>query len=342
MTELTPLLEVEHLSVDFRTTGGDLHAVRDVSFSLDRGKTLAIVGESGSGKSVTSMAIMGLLPATAHIRARRMSLDGHPLQRLPRRKLAALRGNKMAMIFQEPMTALNPSYTVGDQLMEVLRHHKGADYAVARKRAVYLLDRVGISAPDERLRQYPHQLSGGLRQRVVIAMALMCDPDLLIADEPTTALDVSVQAQILCMLRDLQTEFQMGMIFVTHDLGVVARLADDVAVMYAGQLVEAASTKTLFDNPQHPYTRGLLSCIPVPGKLKRGELLGTIPGVVPSLNGTLAPACSFAQRCAYSSAQCMAHDIALKPWEGGVYRCVLPPAPPTAEPALGFAGEATG
>jgi peptide/nickel transport system ATP-binding protein len=297
------LLEVEGLTVDFPTDRGPLHAVGGVSFALDRGETLAVVGESGSGKSLTSLAIMDLLPSRAIRRSTRLAFDGIDLSTLPERKMEDLRGNRMAMIFQEPMTSLNPAWTIGEQLGEPLRRHRGASRREAADRAVFLLEKVGITAAASRLGQYPHQLSGGLRQRVMIAMALMCDPDLLIADEPTTALDVTIQAQILRLLADLQKEFGMGLILVTHDLGVVARVATRVAVMYAGRLVETAPVADLFARPSHPYTRGLLGCIPVPGRTKPGEPLGAIPGQVPNLVGAVS-GCAFRSRCADAVEAC--------------------------------------
>ncbi len=293
------VLAVEHLKVEIATERGPLHAVRDVSLQVRRGETLCIVGESGCGKSMTSLALMGLLPKAAQRSVGRMDFLGEDLTLASAHRINDLRGNRMAMIFQEPMTALNPAYTIGSQMTEAYRHHTGADAASARTRAVLLLGKVGIASADERLKQYPQQLSGGLRQRVMIAMALMCEPELLIADEPSTALDVTIQAQILRLLASLQKELGIAMILITHDLGVVARIADRVAVMYAGQVVEEASTAALFASPQHPYTRGLLSAIPVPGKAS----LGTIPGTVPSLVGHL-PGCTFRDRCSLAQSQC--------------------------------------
>jgi peptide/nickel transport system ATP-binding protein len=246
------ILEVANLSVDIPVSSGMLHPVQGLSFHVDRGETLAIVGESGCGKSLTSLALMDLLPSRATRRAEKLALDGQDLTQLTERQMSDLRGNRMSMIFQEPMTSLNPSYTIGDQLIEALRRHRGVTVAEARERAVWLLEKVGITAAQGRLRQYPHQLSGGLRQRVMIAMALMCGPDLIIADEPTTALDVTIQAQILHLLADLQREFQTGLILITHDLGVVARVADRVAVMYAGQIVEQGTAMQIFQAPTHP------------------------------------------------------------------------------------------
>jgi peptide/nickel transport system ATP-binding protein len=297
------VLQVENLSVDIATPRGPLRAVRDVSFQVKRGETLCIVGESGCGKSITSLAVMSLLPSAAQRRATTLSLLGEDLLKATPRRVNALRGNRMAMIFQEPMTALNPAYTIGNQLMEVYLQHRGGGEAKARERAIELLGKVGIASAAERLEQYPHQLSGGLRQRVMIAMALMCGPELLIADEPSTALDVTIQAQILRLLADLQKDLGIAMVLITHDLGVVARIAHRVAVMYAGQIVEEGTAERVFASPRHPYTRGLLSCIPVPGRTERGGRLGTIAGVVPSLIGEIE-GCSFRDRCAYARPEC--------------------------------------
>ncbi len=298
-----PVLEVEGLSVDIATPRGPLRAVRDVSFHVKRGETLCIVGESGCGKSITSLAVMSLLPAAAKRRAAKLALLGEDLLKASPRRVNALRGNRMAMIFQEPMTALNPAYTIGNQLMEVHLLHRGGGPAKAKERAVELLGKVGIASAAERLEQYPHQLSGGLRQRVMIAMALMCGPELLIADEPSTALDVTIQAQILRLLADLQKDLGIAMVLITHDLGVVARIAHRVAVMYAGEFVEEGTAERVFASPRHPYTRGLISCIPVPGRTKRGGRLGTIAGVVPSLIGEIR-GCSFRERCAHARPEC--------------------------------------
>ena len=299
------VLDVRDLQVDIATPRGTLQAVRGISFDVRAAETVCIVGESGCGKSMTALALMGLLPKTAKPRAARIALAGEDLQLAKPSALNALRGNRMAMIFQEPMTALNPAWTIGTQLMEVHQRHKRSSATEARARAVYLLERVGIARATERLSAYPHQLSGGLRQRVMIAMALMCEPALLIADEPTTALDVTIQAQILRLLAELQKELGVALLLITHDLGIVARIAARVNVMYAGRIVESAPAAALFASPQHPYTRGLLACLPRPG-IMAGEHLGTIPGVVPSLVGGV-DGCAFRSRCSHADNRCAGH-----------------------------------
>jgi peptide/nickel transport system ATP-binding protein len=298
-----PVLSVAGLEVRISTPGGPLHAVRGIDFDVGRGETVCIVGESGCGKSLTSLSIMGLLPKTATRTATRLLFGGQDLTRLSARDLNELRGRRMAMIFQEPMTALNPAWTIGEQLTEVHQRHLHSSRAVAKARAVALLGKVGIASAERRLGQYPHQLSGGLRQRVMIAMALMCEPELLIADEPTTALDVTVQAQILRLLALLQRDLGIAMLLITHDLGVVARIADRVNVMYAGKIVESGTTQSLFGAPRHPYTRGLLACLP--GGARDGAItrLGTIPGTVPSLIGGIS-GCAFHSRCADAGPSC--------------------------------------
>ena len=299
------LLEVKNLQVDLPTERGTLHAVRGVDFHIERGETLCIVGESGCGKSMTSLALMDLLPRGAVRRADRIAFNGVELQGINAGAMARLRGQNMAMIFQEPMTSLNPSFTLGNQLCEALQQHRRVSAAEARDRALYLLARVGISNGADRLRQYPHQLSGGLRQRIMIAMALMCGPELIIADEPTTALDVTIQAQILRLIKELQKEFGTAVLFITHNLGVVARIADRVAVMYAGEIVETAPTAQLFAHPSHPYTQGLLSCVPVRGKTLPGSRLAAIAGVVPNLVGDIS-GCAFRNRCPHAQPACAA------------------------------------
>jgi peptide/nickel transport system ATP-binding protein len=317
------ILTVEDLRVALPVPAGTLHAVQGVSFHVDRGETLCIVGESGCGKTLTALAVMDLLPQRALRTAARLELEGRDLARASERAMADIRGNRMAMIFQEPMTSLNPAYTIGNQLEEALLRHRRTSRHEARDRAVHLLERVGITAAASRLKQYPHQLSGGLRQRVMIAMALMCSPSLLLADEPTTALDVTIQAQILHLLAELQRELAMGLVLITHDLGIVARIATRVVVMYAGQVVETGPADAIFRAPAHPYTQGLLACIPVPGRTRRGDPLGTIPGMVPSLIGETR-GCAFAGRCPHAIDVCRASAIPLEAGGGDQHlvRCV--------------------
>jgi peptide/nickel transport system ATP-binding protein len=317
---VSALLEIR----DLRVTIGSTAAVRGASLSLDKGETHCLVGESGCGKSITALSVMGLLPRGAVREATALRFAGEEIGHYGERQMERLRGDRMAMIFQEPMTSLNPAYTVGSQMTEVLRRHRGTPRAQAVDRAAELLARVGITAPGLRLGQFPHQLSGGLRQRVMIAMALMCDPELLIADEPTTALDVTVQAQILRLLAGLQKDLGLGILLITHDLGIVARVADRVSVMYAGEVVESAPTATLFAAPQHPYTRGLLSCVPVPGKVKRDEPLGSIPGVVPRIRPGFT-GCGFRDRCAEATPACAGTIPRRDLGSGHEMLCVLDP-----------------
>ncbi|MBP0618164.1 ABC transporter ATP-binding protein [Jiella mangrovi] len=302
-----PILEVAKLSVAFRSRGRAVTALRDVSFAIEAGKTLALVGESGSGKSVTSLALLGLLPPNGKVTSGRASYrarsgDSLDLAGLSQRDFRKIRGSEIAMIFQEPMSSLNPLYSIGDQIGEMLDLHENLDGATRRRRVIEMLEMVEIPAAASRLGNYPHEMSGGMRQRVMIALALVCAPQLLIADEPTTALDVTVQAQILDLMRRLQRDMGMSILFITHDMGVVAEMADDVAVMYAGAVVEAASVKTLFANPAHPYTRGLLASIPRPGR-PEGERLKAIPGQVPPLTA-LPRGCAFAPRCDLALTAC--------------------------------------
>lgn len=300
------VLQVRGLTVTFGQRNRSVTALRDVSFTLMPGKTLALVGESGSGKSVTSLSIMGLLPsngsAAGTIRYRRR--DGSPaeligLAEADRRRM---RGTEIAMIFQEPMSSLNPLFTIGDQIGEMLSLHTDLDSGARRRRVVEMLELVEIPAAASRIDTYPHELSGGMRQRVMIALALVCNPALLIADEPTTALDVTIQAQILDLMHRLQRELGMSILFITHDMGVVAEVADDVAVMYAGAVVEQAASRTLFAQPRHPYTQGLLESIPRPGR-DPSQRLVPIAGTVPPLTA-MPPGCAFAPRCHYSEARC--------------------------------------
>ena len=318
------VLDVKNLSIDIPLAEGMLHAVDGIDIHVDKGETLCIVGESGCGKSLTSLAVMDLLPKKAIRRLERLDLAGASILDYSEQQMSDIRGSKMGMIFQEPMTSLNPAFTIGNQMVETLQRHRNMNRVVARDLAKGMLEKVGITAADQRLNQYPHQLSGGLRQRVMIAMTLLCEPELIIADEPTTALDVTIQAQILLLLQELQSEFDMGLILITHDLGVVARIATRVAVMYAGQIVEQGTVKQIFDNPMHPYTRGLMRCIPVPGKTKPGEPLGSIPGMVPSLVGKFT-GCRFAERCDHVTDACRQSDIELRAESGETqsYRCII-------------------
>jgi oligopeptide transport system ATP-binding protein len=304
MAELAaPVLDVRGLKTVFRTRGGEVHAVNSVSFHLNKGELLGVVGESGSGKSVTMMSLVGLLPSPpAEIREGQVLLDGVDILKITPEELRAVRGAKIGFVFQDPMTSLNPVFTVGDQIMEPLRKHMGLTRAQAADRAVELLELVGIPDARSRLSAYPHQFSGGMRQRVMIAIALACDPEVLIADEPTTALDVTIQAQILELVRELRQKLGMAIIWITHDLGVIADIADRVMVMYGGQVVEQAPVKELFTKPQHPYTRALLKTIPsLTGK--REARLQVIEGQPPIMSG--APiACPFRTRCAHVHDRC--------------------------------------
>ena len=295
------LLEIDNLRVEFPTQGAVMHAVDGVSFKLDEGEVLGIVGESGSGKSVTMMALMGLIGYPGQVRADRLRFAGQDLLGLSDRQRRTLVGKDIAMIFQDPTTSLNPCFTVGFQLIEVLRLHLKMDKASARKRATELLEQVGIPAASSRLNDYPHQMSGGMNQRVMIAMAIACNPRLLIADEPTTALDVTIQAQILDLLRNLQKERGMALVLITHNMGVVQEMAQRVAVMYAGQMVEKSDVSQLFAAPQHPYTEALLAAMPE--QAAANGRLATIPGVVPGLYDRPS-GCLFTPRCAYATARC--------------------------------------
>jgi len=306
------LLEIRDLSVEFVTEHGSATVVNDISLTVRKGKVLGLVGESGSGKSVTALSIMRLLPSPpGRITSGSVLFEGRDVLNMSRRELRSIRGNDIAMIFQDPMTSLNPAYTIGDQLIEAVRLHRDVKKRVARERAVELLEMVGIPDPKQRLAQFPHEFSGGMRQRALIAIALANEPKLLIADEPTTALDVTVQAQIIDLLRHLQQTMDMGVIFVTHDLGVVAELCDDVAVMYAGQIVEHAPVQELFSDPQHPYTAGLLASMPQTADEK--ERLVAIPGVVPA-PGTVRTGCRFRARCTFAVDDCATADLMLAPF----------------------------
>lgn len=297
-----PLITFRQLSVPFAAEKQRVRAVQEVSFAIHAGQTVGIVGESGCGKSVTAMALMGLLPPqAARIDSGEILFDGQDLLRLKANPMADLRGNQLAMIFQEPMTALNPVLTIGEQLCEPLIRHRGETPKAAWLHATRLISEVGLARADSLMNSYPHQLSGGMLQRVMIAMALSCQPKLLIADEPTTALDVTVQAQILRLLRDRAQSWRMAMLLITHDLGVIAQMAEQVVVMYAGRVVESGPTAEILRHPQHPYTQGLIASRPVPGERRRR--LYSIPGQVPDL-AALPAGCAFADRCQRASAVC--------------------------------------
>lgn len=299
------LLEVNNLRTDFDTDEGIVTAVDDVSFTLTRGETLGIVGESGCGKSVTALSIMRLLPQPmGQIKAGEINFAGRDLTKVPLKEMQKIRGAQIGMVFQEPMTALNPVHTIGKQLAEGLLLHKDISVQAALKESLEILDRVGIPSPDVRLGEYPHQLSGGMRQRVVIAIALACKPQLLIADEPTTALDVTIQAQILELIKDLQDEMGMSVILITHDLGVIAETCESVVVMYAGKVAEQGTVYDIFDHPSHPYTRGLLDSIPRLDS-ERKSRLKTIEGMVPGLFD-LPKGCRFENRCPFAEEKCRA------------------------------------
>ena len=306
----TTILEVKHLSTHFFTRAGLIKAADDVSFKIEAGSTLALVGESGSGKSITSLSIMRLVPPPGKMTEGQIIFDGRDLMKLDDEQVRRLRGREIAMIFQDPMTSLNPVYTVGDQIAEAIELHERAPRKQAWRKAVEMMKRVRIPDAERRAKDYPHQLSGGMRQRVMIAMALSCNPKLLIADEPTTALDVTIQAEILELLRGLRDDFNLAMLLITHDLGVVAETADRVAVMYAGRIVEEGSVSEMFNRPRHPYTEGLLRSVPRPTDGEKRRRLQTIEGMVPSLLH-LPPGCKFAPRCAYVIDDCTLSDIEL-------------------------------
>jgi peptide/nickel transport system ATP-binding protein len=309
-----PLLEVRELRTYFRGDEGVAKAVDGVSYTVLAGETLGVVGESGCGKSVTALSILGLLPMPPGFHAGgEILFRGEDLLKAGEARMRRIRGNDISMIFQEPMTALNPVFTVGDQIMETVMLHQGLDRRAAREHAIAMLEKVGIPSPAQRVDEYPHQLSGGMRQRVMIAMAMACSPQLLIADEPTTALDVTIQAQVLSLISDLQEREGMSVVLITHDLGVVAQTADHVAVMYAGKVVEYASVEAIFERPRHPYTIGLFHSLP--DLAAPGERLATIPGVVPSAF-RFPSGCRFRTRCPLASERCASEEPALLPLEG--------------------------
>ncbi len=297
-----PVLKADHIEVAFRGKGADVQAVRDVSFHVDKGEILGIVGESGSGKSVLMKSVIGILPENARRSAEAVWFEGQDLMQLPEKEYRKIRGNRMAMIFQDPMTALNPLKKVGAHMQEVICRYHSCSRSEARKKAIEILRDVGISNPEKRVDQYPHELSGGMRQRVMIGMALCCEPSLLIADEPTTALDVTIQAQILELLKEKQENGDMSIVFITHDMGVVASICTRVMVMYGGKIMETGSTAEIFYEPRHPYTKALLEAVPRLD-LEDGKRLVYIEGLPPSLTNPPA-GCPFAQRCRYAKERC--------------------------------------
>jgi len=337
MSTRSPILEVRHLSTSFKTDGGIVTAVDDVSFDLWPGETLGIVGESGCGKTVTSKSIMRLLPdhLTIYDRRSEVRFQGTDLMGLDEAGMRKVRGARIAMIFQEPMTSLNPVFTIGWQLDETLAYHTDLSASERRDKSIEMLRLVEIPNAEERYGEYPHQLSGGMRQRVMIAMALACEPDILIADEPTTALDVTIQAQILRLMEGLKEKLDTAIMLITHDLGVVAQVCDRVMVMYAGRAIEEAPIRDVFRRPRHPYTRALLDSIPKSGRRERGQRLPTIPGIVPSLSD-LPVGCRFQDRCAYRQERCEREEPELVTGDDGrAVRCHFPlteerPAPTAA------------
>lgn len=317
------MIQVKNLNIQFQTRQGLFHAVRDFSFSLNKGETLGIVGESGSGKSVSSMALLGLLADNAYVQADTCVLEGLDLLALKEKQWQTVRGRRIAMIFQDPMTSLNPVYTVGFQLEEALRAHLGGTKKENRKRALELMDMVAIPDAKTRLEAYPFELSGGMSQRVMIAMAMACDPDILIADEPTTALDVTIQAQILDLLREIQKEKGVAMLLITHDIGVVARYSDRLLVMYAGEVVESGKTRETINTPLHPYTRMLLESLPSTKHAFR-SVLPTIPGMVPDLH-QVPPGCLLEPRCRFRQEKCTKQKPQLQQEEEQrMVRCFYP------------------
>ena len=333
---MTHLLEVNDLRTQFQTREGLVRAVDGISFYIDSGELLAVVGESGCGKSITALSIMRLVAPPGKIASGEILFDGRNLLKLSNAEMRAVRGNDIAMIFQDPMTSLNPVFTVGEQIAEALRLHRRLSRQDARQSAISAMREVSIPDPELRVNDYPHQLSGGMRQRVMIAMALACDPKLLIADEPTTALDVTIQAQILELLNNLRKTRELGVLLITHDLGVVAEVADRVAVMYTGKIVEESPVDELFARPKHPYTEGLLRSVPklTAKDVAKAERLQTIEGTVPKASA-LPPGCHFEPRCLYRMPRCREEEIPLYPaGEAVTVRCVL--YDPAGTPAAGL------
>lgn len=340
MPDSKPLLDIDDLSVEFPSRAGTLRAVDGISLHVHEGEVLGIVGESGSGKSVSMLALMGLVAYPGVVKAERLTFDGRDLIGISASDRRNLVGKDVAMIFQEPTTSLNPCFTIGFQLVETMRLHLKLDRKAARRRAIELLEQVGIPAAESRLDAYPHQLSGGMNQRVMIAMAISCNPRLLIADEPTTALDVTIQAQILDLLLQLQRERDMALVLITHNMGVVAETAHRIMVMYAGQIMEEQAAAKLFDSPQHPYTAALLAALP---DRSEGERLATIPGIVPGLFDR-PKGCLFSPRCQYATGHSRDVQPQLRDWKGGHVRCHYPLGDPAREQRIaedGLAGVAT-
>ncbi|EHQ63864.1 ABC transporter ATP-binding protein [Paenibacillus dendritiformis] len=311
---VSPIIEVQKLSISFHTDDGVVPVVHSVSFHIHPGEILGIVGESGCGKSVTSLSIMGLIPAMTGKVSGDIHFKGEKLPILSEAKMRKIRGNQIAMIFQEPMTSLNPLFTIGEQLTEALRIHKKTDKKRAKARAIEMMKQVGLGRAEALINEYPHQLSGGMRQRVMIAMAMMCEPELLIADEPTTALDVTIQAQILELMKKLNQETKTAIMMITHDLGVVAEMCQRMVVMYAGKIVEEGDVRTIFQHPKHPYTIGLIQS--VPDMREKKERLYSIPGQVPK-PGSRRQGCSFAPRCAHATERCVSEEPSLQSFANG-------------------------
>ncbi|MFC0190327.1 ABC transporter ATP-binding protein [Fictibacillus aquaticus] len=317
----SPVIEVKQLHTSFMTDDGEIPVVSGIDFHVNPGEVLGIVGESGCGKSVTSLSVMGLVPSPNGRVKGEILFKGENLASASEKRMRQIRGNEIAMIFQEPMTSLNPVFTIGEQLTESLRIHRKWNKKQAMARAVEMLKLVGLPRAEELVKEYPHQLSGGMRQRVMIAMAMICDPTLLIADEPTTALDVTIQAQILELMKKLNKETDTAIMMITHDLGVVAEMCERIVVMYAGKIVEEGDVKTIFQNPKHPYTVGLIQS--VPDMREKKERLYSIPGNVPK-PGSIQQGCHFAPRCAHAMAQCLEETPALKSFDNGQQvRCWL-------------------
>ena len=312
---MSHLLEVQDLKVKFALRFGDLTAIDGASFTLDKGERLGIVGESGAGKSVTGFAIINLLSKPGFIAGGRVLFNGEEISTFPEKKMREIRGNRISMIFQDPMMTLNPVFTIGTQMIETLKAHRNISTAEARKICLEKLKKVHIPSPEKRLSQYPHEFSGGMRQRIIIAISLLNDPAIIIADEPTTALDVTIQAEIMDLLQELCQKEEMGLILITHDLGVVSQVTEKITVMYAGKMIETGDTKTVVNSPSHPYTKGLIKSLP--GVLKPGETLYQIPGMMPNLT-EIPPGCAFNPRCPIKQDICLRKEPLLKQTEKGI------------------------